>query len=66
MSDETIAAIARELAGAMQMRAKSRSPEDMRRVLELQADLCTEVHNETRQAVRAALRNEIHELIIQS
>jgi hypothetical protein len=46
MSDETIAPIARELANAMLMRARTRSAEDSRRVLELQTALCDAVRNE--------------------
>lgn len=42
MSNESIAKIARELAEAMTIRARTRLPEDQKRVLSLQTQLCQE------------------------
>jgi hypothetical protein len=43
MSDESVAAIARELAKALLKRAHTRHPEDQRQVLALQTQLVAEV-----------------------
>ena len=43
MSDQSVAAIARELAKAMMTRARTRLPEDQKTVLLLQTELCAEV-----------------------
>jgi hypothetical protein len=48
MSDESIASIARDLARAMMQRARSRTAEDQKLVLELQTLLCAEVVEEGR------------------
>lgn len=49
MSDEVIAGIARDLAVALVTRARTRLPEDQKKVLELQTVLCAEVYAETRE-----------------
>jgi hypothetical protein len=46
MSDQSVAAIARDLAKAMITRARSRLPEDQKAVLLLQTELCAEVASE--------------------
>jgi hypothetical protein len=50
MCDQIVAAIARKLIQAMQLRAKSRSPEDLRVVLRLQTELAHAVHVEEQEA----------------
>lgn len=47
MSDQTIAAIARELAHAMLTRARTRLPDDQKAVLALQTQLVAEVAAES-------------------
>lgn len=49
MSDESVAEIARRLVEAMTMRARTRQPDDMKKVQSIQTELCQEV---------AAERNE--------
>jgi hypothetical protein len=46
MSDQSVATIARDLVKAMQVRARSRLPEDMQIVLALQTQLAAEVRAE--------------------
>lgn len=46
MSDQSVAAIARDLATAMVARAKSRSPDDQKVVLALQTQLVAEISAE--------------------
>lgn len=46
MSAQTVAAIARELVKAMQKRARTRAPEDLKVVLDLQTQLAAEVFAE--------------------
>lgn len=46
MSDETVAAIARDLAKALLARAKSRSADDRKLVLSLQTQLVAEIYEE--------------------
>jgi hypothetical protein len=50
MSDEVIAAIARDLAEAMTLRARTRHADDNKLVLDLQTRLCAAVRAELEQA----------------
>lgn len=52
MSDQSIANIARDLAKAMVQRARSRSVEDNKLVLQAQTDLCAEYAAECEEAAR--------------
>jgi hypothetical protein len=49
MSDETIASIGRQLADAMVTRARTRLPDDQKKVLDLQTQLCAAVKEEREQ-----------------
>lgn len=57
MSDQTIAAIARDLAKAMMARAKSRSAEDQKVVLALQTQLVAELLEENKSDAESLVLN---------
>ena len=46
MSDQSVAALARKLVEAMEVRARTRTPEDLKVVLDLQTQLAAEVRAE--------------------
>lgn len=53
MSDAAIAGIGRELARALSQRARTRSAEDQKAVLQLQTLLCQEVSREVEKSDQA-------------
>jgi CHASE3 domain sensor protein len=57
MSDQTVAAIARDLAQAMMDRARTRLPDDQKRVLDLMTQLCREYNDEKEQTNAATVRD---------
>ncbi len=57
MSDQTIAAIARDLAKAMVVRARSRLADDQKVVLDLQTKLVAEVFAEQESASESLILN---------
>lgn len=57
MSDASIAAIARDLAKAMITRAKTRQPDDLKVVLDLQTQLVAEFMNEKESASESLVLN---------
>jgi hypothetical protein len=57
MSDQSVAAIARDLAKAMITRARTRLAEDQKVVLDLQTKLCAEVLAEKESASESLVLN---------
>jgi hypothetical protein len=55
-----IAGVARELAIAMKVRARTRAPEDLRKVLELQTLLCQVVEEENEVGILTSTEGVIH------
>ena len=51
MSDQAIAAIARDLAKALMLRARTRSSEDQEKVAELMTALCAECNAEVLEGI---------------
>jgi hypothetical protein len=55
MSDADIAAIGRDLAVALSQRARSRSVDDQKLVLQLQTDLCRAVFSEVEKSDQSSV-----------
>lgn len=57
MSDQSVAAIARDLAKAMMTRARTRLPDDQKVVLALQTKLVAEILDEEKSASQSLVLN---------